>query len=68
MMTDDSMCNRLSGYCAGTGICTPIDVFPFVFTEKDYDALSSVIYNLYGWIVGQVYHSLNTSSNIIQHC
>ena len=26
----------------------PIAAFPFVFTEKDYDAPSSVIYNLYG--------------------
>ena len=37
------------------GIFRKID-FPFVFAEKDYDAPSSVIYNLYG--VDHVDHSL----------
>ena len=36
------------GPTSGTGICPPIAAFPFVFTEEDYDAPSSVIYNLYG--------------------
>ena len=41
--------NQLAlGPQSGTRICPPIAAFPFVFTEKDYDALSSVIYNLYG--------------------
>ena len=37
------------GPASGTRICPPIAAFPFVFTEKDYDALSSVIYNLYAY-------------------
>ena len=40
--------NQLSlGPASGTRICPPVAALPFVLTEKDYDALSSVIYNLY---------------------
>ena len=36
----------------GLEFAPPKNAFPLVFSEKDYDAFSSVIYNLYG--VGSV--------------
>ena len=39
----------------------PIAAFSFAFSEKDYDALSSVIYNLYG----HYSHTLSSYSRMI---